>query len=253
MVRLLRPGIHSGTLPKLFAKLRRAERRTHDHAGEKGAFKRLEALHHVEESVRRFIERDFIALLDQSRSLRDAAIEAGEIHLATNRIRIELRSSGPLAEASRPGAGVWIELDQRHDALIAAIEGPGWLPGLSEEQTHVLTVATIGLFQMCGVDWVRVLPDPHPHSGGRLAELATVPSPGRLASAEGHEELFSRERTGPAPLPGDSAPAAIALYPFTTVLVTWRRWVEAWKREQAGARHPARFLDGYSILPRSKP
>jgi hypothetical protein len=253
MLRLLRPGIHSGTVPKLFAKLRKAERRARAQADEKGAFKRLEALHHVEESVRRFVERDFIALLDQSRSLRDAAIETGEIHLATNRIRVELRTSGPLAEASRPGAGVWIELDQRHDALIAAIEGPGWLQGLSDEQARVLTIATIGLFQMCGVDWVRVLPDPHPHSGTSLAELATVPSAGHLASADVTDELFVRERSGPAPAPADPTPAAIALFPFTAVLVTWRRWVEAWKREQAGAKHPARFLDGYTILPREKP
>ena len=49
-------------------------------------------------------------------------------------------------------------------------------------QTRVLTVALIGFFQMCGVDWVRVLPDPQAHSGGSLAELATVPSPGRAGS-----------------------------------------------------------------------
>jgi hypothetical protein len=252
MVRLLRPGIHSGTLPKLFAKLRRAERRAPDQASEKGAFKRLEALHHVEESVRRFIERELIALLNQSRALRHAAIEAGEIHLATNRIRIELRTSGALADASRSGSNPWIELDQRHDALIASVEGPGWLPGLSDVQTRVVSVAPIGLFQMCGVDWVRVLPDSRPRSSGSPAELATVTGPGRLASAEGRDDRFPRERPGPAPFRGDSAAAASALYPFTTILVTWRRWVEAWKREQEGARHPARFLEGYSILPRGK-
>src|SRR5438876_11244753 len=74
---LLRPGIHSGTLPKLFAKLRKSERRAPGDADEKGAFKRLESLHHVEESIRRFVERDLIALLRESRTLRPAAIEVG--------------------------------------------------------------------------------------------------------------------------------------------------------------------------------
>jgi hypothetical protein len=32
------------------------------------------------------------------------------------------------------------------------------------------------------------------------------------------------------------------------VSVTWKRWVESWQREQAGAKYPARFLKGYTIL-----
>jgi hypothetical protein len=255
MARLLRPGIHSGTLPKLFAKLRRAERRTPDHADQKGAFKRLEALHHVEESVRRFIERDLIALLDQSRSLRHQAIEVGEIHLATNRIRIELHTRGPLLLAPGPDPGLWIVLALRHDALIAAIEGPGWLPGLSQEQTRVLTMAIIGVFKMCGIEWVRGEPDGQSHTSGHRPALATVPGTGRVALVEGLDEPFPRDRSAPVhtPVRDSGALAGTALYPFTSVVVTWRRWVEAWKREQAGAKHPARFLDGYSILPRSRP
>ncbi len=48
VLRLLRPGFHSGTLPRIFARLRRAER-----AGDrKGTGRRLADLHHVQEAVR---------------------------------------------------------------------------------------------------------------------------------------------------------------------------------------------------------
>src|SRR5262249_53063802 len=46
VLRLLRPGLHSGTVPKLYAKLRWARG--------KAERKREEDLHHVEESVRHF-------------------------------------------------------------------------------------------------------------------------------------------------------------------------------------------------------
>jgi hypothetical protein len=246
---LLRPGIHSGTLPKLFGKLRKADRRARGDVDEKGAFKRLESLHHVEESIRRFVDRDFIALLHDSRTLHPAAIETGEIHLATNRVRIELRSA--VAEPTAPG--LWIEFDERHDALIAGIEGPGWLPQLSEEQIRVLHVAVIGLFKMCGVEWVRALPAPH--SGVGVPEPATVPGPEPAtgAYADDFEGRFVRERRNAGTARDERDPAPTIMLPFSRVVVTWRRWVEAWEREHAGAKHTARFIEGYTLLPRSEP
>ena len=87
VTRLLRPGFHSGTLPKLFAKLRHAEGRA--------AGKRYEALHHVREAVRHFVERELLAVLAGSKSWGDGLrLRAGEIGLATNRIRVGLRLGG---------------------------------------------------------------------------------------------------------------------------------------------------------------
>src|SRR5262249_47735586 len=64
VLRLLRPGFHSGTVPKIRRRLRRAERR----GGGAPAHKQHEALHHVEEGVRHFVEREFIHLLVLSKS-----------------------------------------------------------------------------------------------------------------------------------------------------------------------------------------
>ena len=58
--RLLRPGFHAGTLPKLYARLRRIKGA--------GLGKRHEQLHHVEEAVRRFVERNLLAVLAGSKT-----------------------------------------------------------------------------------------------------------------------------------------------------------------------------------------
>src|SRR5207253_2657733 len=57
--RLLRPGFHSGTVPKLFRKLRQAAR--HDRVV--SVHRREEALHHVEWELRHFIDREYLNLL----------------------------------------------------------------------------------------------------------------------------------------------------------------------------------------------
>lgn len=142
VVRLLRPGFHSGTLPKLFAKLRRAEAAP---GRDKAVVKRRAALHHVEESIRRFIERDVIALLHESRTLGDASIHAGSIHLATNSIRIDLVSEGD----DRPQ--LRIEFVERQGVLTASITHAGWMRGLNTEAKHTLVDALAGLYKMSGI------------------------------------------------------------------------------------------------------
>src|SRR5207244_6199343 len=52
MIRLLRPGFHSGTVPKIYRKLRKAERRQ----DKRGVRKQMAALHHVGEGVAHFVE-----------------------------------------------------------------------------------------------------------------------------------------------------------------------------------------------------
>src|SRR5262249_6116441 len=58
VINLLRLGFHSGTLPKLFARLR------HTHG--KAERKAEEGLHHVEQEVRHFVQRELIAYLAAS-------------------------------------------------------------------------------------------------------------------------------------------------------------------------------------------
>ena len=124
VVRFLRPAFHSGTLPKRFAKLRKALRAGRDRT----AVRHREALHHVEEAMRRLVERDFAGLLAESRALESWSIEPGSIHLATNRIRIELVAR----EGDRPG--LWIDLEECSGRLTAAIFRTGWVESLDADQ-----------------------------------------------------------------------------------------------------------------------
>ena len=145
VVRLVRPGFHSGTLPKLFGRLRRARR-----GGREGAaMKRREALHHVEESVRRFVERDLAALLGETAALGRAGVRPGSIHLATDRIRVEL------IRGDHDAAGLWVDLEERCGVLAAGVSRPGWLAGLTGSERRVLGDALAGLFTMSGVELVH--------------------------------------------------------------------------------------------------
>ena len=61
---LLQPGFHSGTLPKLYSKLRKAERRRLIGRADHAAVQEVEeALHHVAHRLRDFVKR-YVALAE---------------------------------------------------------------------------------------------------------------------------------------------------------------------------------------------
>ena len=94
LLRLLRPGFYSGTIPKRFAKLRRAERKAL-RGGDPGmARKHREALHHVEVDLQRYIEREFTAWFVADGGWADPRPQVGEIHLATNDASVEVLMPG---------------------------------------------------------------------------------------------------------------------------------------------------------------
>jgi hypothetical protein len=192
VVRLLRLGFHSGTLPKRFARLRRARRAVRERA----VLKQREALHHVEESVRRLVEREFAVLLHESHSLGDWSIEPGSIHLATNRIRIELLAG----ERDRPS--LWIDLEERSGVLAAGVSRPGWLEGLNRDQRRTLADAVAGFYKISGVERVHAPGDPLP---GFSATAATI----------------------------DGVRGSVSSVNFAEVMIAWRAWVEVWEGERS--------------------
>jgi hypothetical protein len=140
VVRLLRPGLHSGTLPTLFSRLRRA----HGPA----AHKQHEALHHVEESLRHFVERDLLAVLAGSKRWGGLPLEAG-IQLGTNRIRFELRSP------AFTGNSVFLDFAEHADQLSASLTATcgvaeSWLPRLGPAQSAALHDALTGFCKLAG-------------------------------------------------------------------------------------------------------
>src|ERR1019366_2610057 len=87
---LLLPGFHSGTVPKLFSRLRQVERgawRTGTWSGVRAC---QSALAEVEEAVRLFVTREFCELLGQTPAWQSQPPRVCAVTLATNQIRVEL-------------------------------------------------------------------------------------------------------------------------------------------------------------------
>ena len=156
LVRFLKPGFHSGTLPKLFARLRRAERS----AQRTGDWKRLRkhwlALHRAEEELRHFLDRELLSLLATSAAWKGPPLNTGAIRLATNCIRISL--SCP----EQCDRDMLLAFELRDNGLVAHLVEPGWLLELSPGPLQVFAVALAGLYKMAGVDRVQERPDEAP-------------------------------------------------------------------------------------------
>jgi hypothetical protein len=127
---LLRPGFHSGTIPKLYRKLRaigegglaEAKKSTRLH----------EELHHAEEAVRRLIERDFLPLVSET------AAEVESITLGCQRVEVRLKH----ATVSRPLVLAW---ELRDGAVLSEIAAAGWLAEQAEPTQKRLLYALAGL------------------------------------------------------------------------------------------------------------
>ena len=254
MARLLKPGFNSGTVPKLFAKLRRAERKALRTGHGKWARKHLAHLHAVEEEVRHFIDRDFLTLLLQGRSLAGMPLALGEVVPGAKRFLIEL------VRAGRGGPGLWLSFEEHSGWLVAGIVDPGWLPDLAPAGRNALATALAGLYKMAGVDLVRepivdALGPEAPSYDFREEGLVVWPddsSPAEvlylLRPAPGVPPLVTINAAGE---PAISNPPRLGTprLLFANVDVTWKRWVEVWENDRAGQAPPEEFV-GLKLLPR---
>src|SRR5262249_30510870 len=75
--RLLRRGFHSGTVPKLFARLRRAERRARVTGNWRRSRTCRHALHEIQEATRQFVTRELVFLVNQSTSWQGQGLAVG--------------------------------------------------------------------------------------------------------------------------------------------------------------------------------
>jgi hypothetical protein len=250
MVRLLRPGFHSGTIPKLYARLRKAQRRGQRTGRWRTFHKHRESLAEVAGAVRHFIERELIALLKGSRSWGELCLEVRSVELSSNRVRIELHCPEHSDEA------VWITFEELSGWLVAGLAGPGWLAALSREPVLAFEAALTGLYKMAGVDLVR---EQIRANLGSTAESYGLTEEGLVLwppDGEGCEAVYPL-RDGPWIEPRTSACPPPAHLPvleadrliFRRTPVTWQRWVEYWQRDQAGKDPPPDLLDAGVFLP----
>ena len=243
MLRFMKPGFHSGTLPKLFAKLRKAER----HCDGRKIHKHHENLHHAAESIRHFVEREMIFLLEDSKSWGGMPLHVGELKLATNRVRVELRC--PALDET----GLWLCFDERWGWLMASVQKPGWLAKLNTAQSAAFQTALAGLYKLAGAHLVREqleeqLPACTPYT---ITPRGLVLFPGGDFAKE---EVVSLVEPTEGAVPLNGAPLLMldrVLYERTPI--EWNEWVAAWEADREGKVPSVPLLQSVRVLPRPEP
>ncbi len=143
--RLLRLGFHSGTVPRIFRKLRKAERKQNA----RDVRKQIEELHHIEEAMEHFVERELKRLLELSGRFPEAAhLHVDKVRLTPFRIAIDI-ACAPLGEPLQ------LTFEEQSRFLVAGIVKRGFLTKLDSDQTEAFERALVGLYMLSGVDFVR--------------------------------------------------------------------------------------------------
>jgi hypothetical protein len=250
MRRLLQLGLHSGTVPRLWARLRRAERRAHRTGVWSGPRKYRDALRHVAEAVGHFIERELLPLLNDSHTWDAGPVAVGTIEMATNRIRVALDCPGLSPEP------LHLAFEEQSGWLLAGVRRAGWLRLLTPEQRATLRDALAGLYQKAGVQLVReqlasCLGADCPAYDLRADGLAVWP--GQDYETEVLYDLGERPWASPRVCVGQAAAAAPVLCAdrllFAERGIAWVAWSEAWERDQAGKGHELPLLPDLRLLP----
>jgi hypothetical protein len=143
MLRMLRPGIHSGSLPKLFTRMRSLTIAARSSGRRSSLEKQRTRLASIELGVRRFVERDFLAYLEIAGVQPALTLSAHGVDLATNRIAVRCHAedcAAPLLVLS------WDDADR---TLIASIDTQTstW----ENRDRELLQLALRGLMQMSDV------------------------------------------------------------------------------------------------------
>lgn len=243
--RFLRPGFHSGTVPQLFRKLRKAEKK-----GKAAIARRhLEALHHVEEAVERFVEREVKALLVRSGQWPEAgSLRVEHVVLSPARISLDIG-----CEAMGPSP-LKLSFEEQSGFLIADVLDVGFLPRLGDASAPrriAFATALLGLYKLAGVDLVRS------HIAGVLPDTARfdVSERGLVVWDEG----FTREQVYPLRLDdtalyatgGEGRPVPTERIAFRRRGVKWSDWSRAWSDAQSTRALRDQVLGEQLLLPRS--
>jgi hypothetical protein len=232
VAQFLRPGFHSGTIPKLFQKLRRAQLKSDAPLADSN--KHLEAAHHVEEALEAFLNREFLAQLNRHPLFKDAPVSLAHVTLATTRIGIDLTRSSPATSNQQP-ATLSLSFEQRAGWIVAGVDHPGWLDDATPAQTALFAFALAGLYKLAGVDLVRehlrALFAPHDaRFDFRKNDLVVWPAPD--FAVEAAYDLTADRPAAPRFATAATEPTLPILHPdqllFRHVQLPRETWVQRW-------------------------
>ena len=250
---LLRPGFRSGTLAKIYTKLRSALRLESDPGHGYRSTHQLAAIDEVSLAVRRFVERDFCALLEETQLLGGAHVTLKQLLPATNRFDIELHNSH---HPDRPATLRWEDLE---GWLLASVVELGWMADLPVEIQRQLNVALTGLYKHAGVDITREqILTAVGEEGRRKSELALELTrdsvqlvPLKDASFPPQPIIYVLHSEGATIHPQTPSGSPSYLGPVVTrrqllfqdVEIDWAQWVEQWPGPQTTPDKPVQVPD----------
>ena len=250
MGRLLRPGFHSGTLPKRFAKLRYAERTARLDGDWRPVHKHLQALHQVELSVRRYIEREFLELFAESAAWHTAPPQLGRIRLGTNFVRLSIQCP-EIAEGT-----LHVTLETQAGWLLADADGADWVGRLPPQQRQMLVTAIIGLYKSADIDLICQQVEgefPPPRPWLNVSAQGLIVWPDAQHEVEAFYDLTEPQWIAPQSIHG-LPPRRLPTvererFVFSAIDVEWSRWVEVWRQDAAGQGHPREPIVPVRVLP----
>jgi hypothetical protein len=149
MLALLRPSFHSGTLPKLFTRLRRAMRKARETGNQKALARQQTSLNVVQHQVQRFVERELMELLAQSVTVQRNELSVQSVQLATNCVRVAV------VHSDKPHTPLWISWEESQLQMVAKVSdmNPSW--ALTPVQQDNFAWAIEGLLQRTGTEHVK--------------------------------------------------------------------------------------------------
>jgi hypothetical protein len=227
---LLQPGFHSGTVPRLYARLREAERSAHESGDWHAARRYREQLAELAGALRRFVDRELVSLLRQSNAWGGQPVETVGVQVTINRVRFEL------TDPAFPARALEVELKLREGWLVAGLGERGWLDRLGPRAQRAFAAVLANLYKLAGIDLVMEQMRanlPPTVAGYDLTAAGLVLRPaceGRSVTFDLKEGPAVVEGGGPAGWPMPDARRLI----FTRRPLLWDEWVAFWERDRDG-------------------
>ena len=233
---LLRPGFHSGIVPKTYAKWRWADARQR----QRRAAKLHHQLEHVADAIHHLVDRELIELLKGSQRWRKLPLELEKVLIATNSVRVVLKIEGRQQRLI-----IWLE--EREGWLIGSLLDAGWREQLATWQRAAFDDALVGFYKLVGVHLIRE----EAAARWKVDPIALdCRSEGPMLRDEKGAMRYYRYTDDRSLIPttedGSAIPEGEMVAPGQLVLsdrpMFWEDWQQRWNEDRKG-REPSGKLD----------
>jgi hypothetical protein len=237
---LLVIGFHQGTIPKLYAKLRRAAKRR---TSKVNVYR--QQIHEVEHAIETFVERELVGLLRQAKRWRAGELEVHAIEVGSNRIRVGITCETVSADVA------WLQFEEQSGSLVASVATAGFIDALEAEHRDTFEIALAGLYKLAGVDVVREQVEALLGAGTSydISAEGLVVWPGKGYATEVVYPLVGTGTTSGI-VRGESLstpPISLELgrLLFARQAILWTAWVDAFRDDRESS---PRVIDGPPLL-----